>query len=238
MDRGLHRAHGQSEHRNGACEGPMTLKWDDTNQQGTHVVEFSVQLCTRHWTAPRCERHADAWAETDSPNGRLLKGCDRVARFRTSGRKLGKLLAAGGRICGGSSVSRIETDFHRPRSFISYPVRAPRAASMEDPLCRARGWMRFSKTLSHRSFFVPHCQGVVIVEVGAALCGFSMAEGCCSQGQALATSTTQLDRVVGRMSFGLQWSVSWVETHPVTCADSLHRNLDVSSLDGQGFSFF
>ena len=47
MDRELHRAHGQSEHRNGACEDPMTLNWDDTNQQGTHVVEFSVQLCTQ-----------------------------------------------------------------------------------------------------------------------------------------------------------------------------------------------
>ena len=56
----------------------MTLNWDDTNQKETHVVEFSVQRCT-HWTAPRSERHADAWAETGSQNGKHLKDCDRVA---------------------------------------------------------------------------------------------------------------------------------------------------------------
>ena len=58
MDRELHRAHGQSEHRNGYCEDPS--------------AEFFVQLCMHHWTLPRSERHAGAWAETETPNGRHL----------------------------------------------------------------------------------------------------------------------------------------------------------------------
>ena len=68
---------------------------------------------------------------------------------------------------------------------------------MEDPLCRAkcgtRGWMKFT-----------HHQAAVMVEAEAPFCAVSTAEACCSQGEALAPDTVQLDRVVDRMYFGLQ----------------------------------
>ena len=77
MDRELHRAHGQSEHRNGYCEDPS--------------AEFFVQLCMHHWTLPRSKRHAGAWAETETPNGRHLitvewsRKSPCATRFRISG---------------------------------------------------------------------------------------------------------------------------------------------------------
>ena len=81
--------------------------------------------------------------------------------------------------------------------------------------------------------FAPRHQEVVITEVEDAFRGVSMAESCCSQWQALAPGTVQLDRVVGRICFGPQRSVFWVKKHLMTGADSLKRNLDVSSLNGQ-----
>ena len=74
-----------------------------------------------------------------------------------------------------------------------------------------------------------------MTEVEDAFRGASMAESCCSQGQALPPRTVQLDCVVGCICFGPQWSVLWVKKHLVTGADSLFKNLDVSSQNRQQF---
>ena len=88
---------------------------------------------------------------------------------------------------------------------------------MEGPLCRAmygtKGWMKFHNFATSINF-VPHFQEVVIVEVECTFRGLSVGEGCCS----LAPKTVQLDRVVGRKSFGLQWSIFWEKKHLVTGA--------------------
>ena len=44
MGKALRRAHGQSEHRKGACKDPRTRNSDCTNQQGIHAVESCDQL--------------------------------------------------------------------------------------------------------------------------------------------------------------------------------------------------
>ena len=148
MDRELHRAHGQSEHRKRACEDPLILHWDDTTQQGNHAAEFFVQLCMQHWTTPRSKRHAGSWTETDSPNERHLNTVYRsgawnhfvqrvfasqdvglVSRWQTVERFVEP--------CSLFVSSTLRSDFHRPRSFIFFRVRVPRAASMDGPLCRA-----------------------------------------------------------------------------------------------------
>ena len=95
---------------------------------------------------------------------------------------------------------------------------------MEGPLCRAclvrhQGLDEIPQ-LRQLDNFVPHYQEVVIAEVECTFHGVSMGEGCCCQGQALAR-TVQLDRAVGCISFGPQWSVFWVKKHLVTGADSL-----------------
>ena len=69
--------------------------------------------------------------------------------------------------------------------------------------------------------FAPHHQEIVITGVEDAFRGVSMAESCCSQRQALAPGTAQLDRVVGRICFGPQRSVFQVKKHLMTGADSL-----------------
>ena len=232
MDRELHRAHGKSEHRNGACEDQMTLICDDTIQKGTHVVEFSVQLCTQHWTAPRSKRHADAWAETDSPNGRHLKAGDRGG---VEDHLMSHVFASQGQ--GASLVScwQLVEGFVEPLLLVvskHAAIGLPPASilyllSREGTQNSVDGRSAVSRQVRHQGLdeilqpchidhFVPHYQEVVIVEVEAAFCGFSMAEDCCSQGQALARGSVQDDRIVGRMSFGLQWSVSWLKTHSVT----------------------
>ena len=98
-----------------------------------------------------------------------------VASFRTSGRKLGELLAAGGRICGASSVSRIEARCNRTstglREGIKGSVDGRSAVSCQ---VRHQGVDEIPQPC-HIDHFVSHYQEVVIVEVGAALCGFYMA---------------------------------------------------------------
>ena len=152
MDRELHRAHGLSEHRNGACEDPLVLGIGDTKQQGNHAAEFFVQLCTQHWTAPRSKRHAGAWAETVSPNGRPLNTVDGSG----AGNHFVEHVFA---LHGIGLVSRWQTveRFVEPCSlFVSkhaaVRVRVPRTASMDGPLCLAMhgtsGWIKFPNLAS------------------------------------------------------------------------------------------
>ena len=165
MDRELHRAHDQSEHRNGTCEDPMTLIWDDTNQQRTHVVEFFVQLCTQHWTALRSKRHADAWAETDSPNGRHLKAYNRSgAEIQTL--RLGDFTQTLVPYAAQHSDPSIDASLG-PRTRKENRGRWKSGPSVLQYEQRAR---------LHKSFhrLTPSPE--------VAFCGFSVAEGCCSQG--------------------------------------------------------
>ena len=186
MDRELHRAHGQSEHRNGACEDPMTLNWDDTNQQGTHVVEFSVQLCTQHWTEPRSKRHADALAETDSPNGRHLKACVRGGVENHLVKHVFEFQ--------GASCWQLVEGFVEPLLFFVSkhaaiglpPALILHLLSREGAKGSVDGRSAVSCQVRHQGLdeilqpchidhFAPHYQEVVIVEVEPAFSGFSMA---------------------------------------------------------------
>ena len=83
--------------------------------------------------------------------------------------------------------------------------------------------------------FVPDQQVVVIAEVEHTFRGVSVGESCCCQGPALAPSTIQLDRLVGRLRLGPQWSVLWEKKHSEPGADSLCGNMNVSSQNGQRF---
>ena len=87
---------------------------------------------------------------------------------------------------------------------------------MDGPLCLAmygtNGWIK-SPNLVAAITLLHTYQEVVIIEVEDTFRGVSMAESCCSQGQALAPGIVQLDRVVGRICFGHQWSVFWVKKH-------------------------
>ena len=115
-------------------------------------------------------------------------------------------------------------------SVFGYPGRRRWTVRCAVHMYGTSGWIKSPCRLDH---FAPHHQEVVKTEVEDAFRGVSMAESCCSQGQALAPGTVQLDRVVGRICFGLQRPVFWVKKHLITGADSLYRNLDVSSLNGQ-----
>ena len=125
-------------------------------------------LCNRKM----CVRQMSVCRATVGPQLECGRRSLCATRFRISGRRLGMLQAACGRICGVVPFVRSKVAANGLPSasfFISFRVRVPRAASMEGPLCGVmygtKSWVKFSQ-LRHLDHFAPHHQSVEIVEVG------------------------------------------------------------------------
>ena len=115
-------------------------------------------------TAPRNKRHADAWAGTDSPNGKQLE----ARNWSGAGDHFVQHIFAPQRVSFVSCWQPVEGFVEQRPLFVSkhaaiglppasFPVRVPRAASMEGPLCRAmcgtRGWMKFPNLVTSITLF-------------------------------------------------------------------------------------
>ena len=127
MGKSLRQANVQSEHRNGTCEDPRTQKSGRTNQKRNprcRILRPTLFTTGATKQAPCGRFGRNRFTEREATVGPQWE-CGRkslcATRFRISGRRLGKVLAAVGRLCAAieAHCDRTSTDLDLLSALVS-----------------------------------------------------------------------------------------------------------------------